>query len=103
MMDVLLKNGAQVNFNIPPEFDDDFPTDAGDEPLRLALKVRKDDLNSVSLASPFLFTFYMCYIDLCIFLFRNFIRYFIFHPLIILRLFFTVFLLFPFFFSCKNF
>ncbi|XP_027211623.1 ankyrin repeat domain-containing protein 65 isoform X4 [Penaeus vannamei] len=38
MMEVLLKNGAQVNFNIPPEFDDDFPTDAGDEPLRLALK-----------------------------------------------------------------
>lgn len=46
MMEVLLKNGAQVNFNIPPEFDDDFPTDAGDEPLRLALKVRKDDSNS---------------------------------------------------------
>lgn len=38
MMEVLLKHGAQVNFNIPPEFDDDFPTDAGDEPLRLALK-----------------------------------------------------------------
>lgn len=40
MMKVLLKHEAQVNFNIPPEFDDDFPTDALDEPLRLALKVR---------------------------------------------------------------
>ncbi|KAK4303667.1 hypothetical protein Pmani_024337 [Petrolisthes manimaculis] len=38
MMKVLLKHNAQVNFNIPPEFDDDFPTDALDEPLRLALK-----------------------------------------------------------------
>ncbi|KAK3873860.1 hypothetical protein Pcinc_021151 [Petrolisthes cinctipes] len=28
----------EVNFNIPPEFDDDFPTDALDEPLRLAPK-----------------------------------------------------------------
>nr|XP_053628588.1 ankyrin-2-like [Cherax quadricarinatus] len=38
MMEVLLKHGAQVNFNIPPEDEDDFPTDAYDEPLRLALK-----------------------------------------------------------------
>lgn len=40
MMKTLLKHGAQVNFNIPPEYEDDFPTDAFDEPLRLALKVR---------------------------------------------------------------
>lgn len=40
MMKTLLKHGAQVNFNIPPEFEDDFPTDAFDEPLRLAIKVR---------------------------------------------------------------
>ncbi|XP_068239333.1 ankyrin-1-like isoform X1 [Palaemon carinicauda] len=38
MMQVLLKHNAQVNFNIPPEDEDEFPTDAGDEPLRLALK-----------------------------------------------------------------
>ncbi|KAK7079079.1 hypothetical protein SK128_021840 [Halocaridina rubra] len=38
MMEVLLKRDAQVNFNIPPEDEDDFPTDVGDEPLRLALK-----------------------------------------------------------------
>nr|XP_045609997.1 poly [ADP-ribose] polymerase tankyrase-2-like isoform X3 [Procambarus clarkii] len=38
MMEVLLKHDAQVNFNIPPEDEDDFPTDAFDEPLRLALK-----------------------------------------------------------------
>lgn len=38
MMQVLLKHEAQVNFNIPPEDEYEFPTDAGDEPLRLALK-----------------------------------------------------------------
>nr|ACM09992.1 hypothetical ANK-like protein [Eriocheir sinensis]ACN37115.1 predicted ANK-like protein [Eriocheir sinensis] len=38
MMKTLIKHGAQVNFNIPPEFEDDFPTDAFDEPLRLAIK-----------------------------------------------------------------
>lgn len=38
MMKTLLKHDAQVNFNIPPEFDDEFPTDALDEPLRLAIK-----------------------------------------------------------------
>ena len=39
MMKTLIKHNAQVNFNIPPEFDDEFPTDALDEPLRLAIKV----------------------------------------------------------------
>ncbi|XP_071529684.1 ankyrin repeat domain-containing protein 61-like isoform X1 [Panulirus ornatus] len=38
MMQVLLKHEAQINFNIPPEDEEDFPTDAFDEPLRLALK-----------------------------------------------------------------
>lgn len=38
MMKTLIKHDAQINFNIPPEFDDDFPTDAFDEPLRLAIK-----------------------------------------------------------------
>lgn len=39
MMRVLLDHDAQVNFNLPPEDPEDFPTDAFDEPLRLALKV----------------------------------------------------------------
>ncbi|XP_042222583.1 transient receptor potential channel pyrexia-like isoform X3 [Homarus americanus] len=38
MMEVLLKHEAHVNFNIPPEIEEDFPTDAFDEPLRLAIK-----------------------------------------------------------------
>ncbi|XP_045131002.1 ankyrin repeat domain-containing protein 50-like isoform X1 [Portunus trituberculatus] len=38
MMKTLIKHNAQINFNIPPEFDDEFPTDALDEPLRLAIK-----------------------------------------------------------------